>query len=93
MAYLDPGMMRLFRRKIANPFCWNRVCGVLRSCQYRDLRSPAGAYGMVDGLCRCLGVAITPAERANAAAWIMNSGVNPANPAHRRAMWNLLWRY
>lgn len=90
MAYLDPQLMGVFRSKIANPRHFNRVHGILRSYRMEDLRSPAGAYGLVDGLSGCLGVPVTPEQRANAAEWLMCCGVDPQNPGHRRNMWGLV---
>lgn len=88
MAYIDPHLMRTFRGRIRDPRCFGRVCGVLRSC--RNLRSPAGAYGMVDRLSGACGVPVTREQRDNAAQWLMGCGVDPRHPAHRRRMWNMV---
>lgn len=88
MAYIDPELMGTFRQRIADPRCFARVCGCLRNCG--NLRTPAGAYGLVDGLSACCGVPITPAQRDNAAQWLMECGVDPRNPAARRSMWGVV---
>ncbi|MFC7392154.1 hypothetical protein [Scopulibacillus cellulosilyticus] len=90
MAYLDPQLMGVFRSKMMNPYHMRQAYGILRGYRGADLRNPACAYGIVDGLSRCLGCPITPAQRANAAQWLMECGVDPQNPAHRRAMWGLI---
>ncbi|QQZ10457.1 hypothetical protein [Heyndrickxia vini] len=90
MAYLDPGLMRVFRGRIANPMTLRRVYGICRSYRLHDLRRPAGAYGMVDRLSRCVGVPVTPAQRHNAAQWLMTCGVDPQHPGHRRRMWRMI---
>jgi hypothetical protein len=86
MAYIDPHLMRVFRSKIRDPRCFRRVCGVLGSCRIQQLRSPRGAYGVVDRLSACCGVPITRAQRDNAARWLMGCGIDPRNPAHRSRM-------
>jgi len=88
MAYIDPYLMNTFRGRIRDPRCFARCCAVLRRC--RNLRSPAGAYGLVDGLSRACGVPINAAQRDNAAQWLMGCGVDPRNPIHRRQMWNMV---
>lgn len=88
MAYLDPQLMRTFRSKIRNPRHFHRVYGILRSYRHQDLKSPAGCYGMVDRLSRCLGVPVTREQRDHAAHWLMGCGVDPRNRSHRRRMWN-----
>ncbi|WP_078593429.1 hypothetical protein [Evansella clarkii] len=93
MGRVDPHLMKMFKCKIANPAVACRVYKVLRSCTYHDLRHPAGAYSVVDRLAHCCGVAITPAQREYGARWLMNCGVDPQSPWHRRAMWGLLNSY
>ena len=90
MANIDPNLMGVFRQRIRNPHCFRRVCGALRSCNYHQLRSPAGAYGLVDRLSDCCGVPISRAQRDNAANWLMNCGVDPLNADHRRRMWGIV---
>jgi hypothetical protein len=90
MGRLDPRLMGRFRRKIVNPHHYRRVYGVLRSYRCSDLRHPAGAYGMVDRLSRCLNEPVTPQERHHAAHWLMNCGVDPQHPGHRRRMWRMI---
>ncbi|TCP21953.1 hypothetical protein EV207_13840 [Scopulibacillus darangshiensis] len=90
MAYLDPELMGVFRSKMANPWNYHRVYGMLRSYRMADLRHPGGAYGLVDGLSRCLGVPVSPEQRENAANWLMCCGVDPQNPGHQRRMWGLI---
>ncbi|MDQ0257429.1 hypothetical protein J2S74_004887 [Evansella vedderi] len=88
---IDPYLMHQFRCKIANPVIACRVYKVLRSCTFHELRSPAGAYGLVDRLAHCCEVRISKETRDYAARWLMNCGVDPANPHHRRAMWELVY--
>ncbi|MBU9714340.1 hypothetical protein [Evansella tamaricis] len=90
--HVDPHLMSMFRSRIANPACAQRVYHVLRCCSVRDLRTPAGAYGLVDRLAECCEVRVTPETRDYAANWLMKCGVDPAHPGHRRAMWDLVWR-
>lgn len=90
MAYLDPALMGVFRRKICNPRCLYQVYGLLRSYRYADLRNPVGAYSVVDRLSACLGCPVTPEQRENAAQWLMCCGVDPQNSGHRWRMWGLI---
>ncbi|KMY32044.1 hypothetical protein ACZ11_07715 [Lysinibacillus xylanilyticus] len=90
MGNIDPNLMRVFRQRIRNPQCFGRVCGALRSCNYHQLRSPAGAYGLVDRLSECCGVPISRDQRDHAANWLMNCGVDPLNSDHRRRMWGIV---
>ena len=93
MERVDPHLMRLFCCRIANPVVACRVYKVLSACTYHDLRHPAGAYSVVDRLAHCCDVRITPAQREYGARWLMNCGVDPANPSHRHAMRGLLNSY
>jgi len=90
MAYIDPELMGVFRRKIRNPaHMWNAY-HIMRSYRGADLATPAGAFGAVDRLSFAMGVPITAAQRDGAARWLMQCGVDPHNREHRRAMWNWL---
>ncbi|MDG5787428.1 hypothetical protein QA612_07965 [Evansella sp. AB-P1] len=91
MRRVDPYLMSVFRSRIADPACACRVYKVLRSCSFHELRTPAGAYGLVDRLAHCCGVQITPETRDYAANWLMTCGVDPANPGHRRSMYSLVY--
>ncbi|MCQ6282149.1 hypothetical protein [Bacillus sp. EB600] len=88
VAYIDPYLMRIFRKKIANPATFRRVCGILCNCRFEDLCRPEGAYGLVDNLSSCLGVAVSPEQRDNAASWIMTCGIDPAERRERYRMLN-----
>ena len=90
MPYLDPYLMNVFRSRICNPACFRRVYGVLRSFRYEHLRDPDGAGAMVDQLSAVMGVPVTAEQRANAVGWLMQCGVDPANPYHQRRMWELI---
>ena len=91
MAQLDPCLMGTFRRKMMNPRCFYQVCCILRAQKYEDLRCYHRCCGMIDQLSNCLGVPVTYAERENAAQWLMQCGVDPRNPHHRRQMCNMVW--
>ncbi|ADU32385.1 hypothetical protein [Evansella cellulosilytica] len=91
MGHVDPYLMSIFRKRIADPRCACRVYKALRSCSFHTLRTPEGAYGLVDELARCCQVHITPETRDYAARWLMNCGVDPQNPMHRRSMSNLVF--
>ncbi|MDR0268010.1 hypothetical protein [Paenibacillus sp.] len=93
MAQLDPRLMGIFRRRMCDPRCFGKVCGILRAQRLEDLNCHSGCCSMIDQLSECMGVPVTAAERQNAAEWLMGCGVDPGNPYHRRSMRNLLWRY
>jgi len=90
MAYLDPQLMRTFRCKFMNPLHFHRVCGILRSHRFEDLKDHGKCCSMIDRLSDCVGVPVTPEQKENAAQWLMNCCVDPENPYHRRRMWGLI---
>jgi hypothetical protein len=90
MAFLDPQLMGIFRRYMFHPPTMYRVYGILRSYNFASLRTPAGAYGLVDRLSGTLGYPVTPEQRENAAQWLMCCGVDPQNRTHRWRMWGLI---
>lgn len=91
MSQLDSRLMGTFRRRMMDPRCFHKVCGILRAQKYEDLKCYHGCCSMIDRLSECMGVPVSPAERENAAQWLMGCGVDPQNPYHRRRMWNMVW--
>jgi hypothetical protein len=90
MPFLDPQLMGIFREKIRDPECFRHVHKIMRACRAEDLATSTGAYGVVDKLSGKLGVPISPAQRENAAQWLMQCGVDPQNSEHRYAMWDAI---
>ncbi|OIJ17050.1 hypothetical protein BKP37_00480 [Anaerobacillus alkalilacustris] len=82
--------MKTFRTKICNPVIAVRVYKCLSACTYQELRTSAGSYAVVDRLAQCCEVTITPETRDYVARWLMNCGVDPRNPHHRRSMWSFV---
>ncbi|SDZ66867.1 hypothetical protein SAMN05421736_12827 [Evansella caseinilytica] len=91
MGGVDPYLMSIFRKKMANPVCAHKVYKVLRSCSYHTFKTQEGAYRVVDQLAACCCVRLSPETREYAARWLMNCCVDPANPYHRRSMWKLVY--
>ncbi|MCJ8014614.1 hypothetical protein MUG84_23280 [Paenibacillus sp. KQZ6P-2] len=91
MAQLDPRLMGTFRCKMMDPRYFHKVCGILRAQRLEDLRCHHRCCSLIDRLSDCMGVPVSPAERENAARWLMGCGVDPQNRFHRRQMWNMLW--
>ncbi|MDB5084592.1 MAG: serine/threonine protein kinase [Bacilli bacterium] len=89
----DPHLMGMFRRHLRNPRYWGRIRGILHSYDYHALQDPYAVGTMIDQLCGCCGMGITPGQRAEAVQFVVAQRVDPRLWSHRARMWRTLHSY
>lgn len=79
--------LKTFRRKMANPVYWRKANRVFTQYTRADVASVESAIRLIDDLSCKLNVDLSPADKRNAAQWLVKQGMDPQSRRDRLGLW------
>lgn len=84
---MESPSLQTFRRKMMNPVHWRKANSILSKYTKPALASQSGAAKLIDELSEAFKVQMTHQERAKAANWIVQQGIDPQSRRDRMMLW------